>query len=69
MGILSCCDLALAPLAPSAWLGWCGVVGLDFSYDGTILMFHVVFDLGGITYEWSIYFPGLSPNSLMESPI
>ena len=40
-------------LAPSVWLGccWWGVVGLDFAYEGTTLMFRVVLDFGGIICE------------------
>ena len=37
-------------LTPFTWLGYCcgGIVGLDFAYEGTTLMFRVALDLGGI---------------------
>ena len=63
------CGPALAPLTPSAWLGWCSVAGLDSVCDGMTLIFRIVFDLGGITYERSICFFCLFPNSLVKSSI
>ena len=37
-------------LTPFTWLGYCcgGIVGLDFAYEGTTLIFLVALDLGGI---------------------
>ena len=54
MGILgSGWGLAPVLLAPSIWLGgyWWGVVGLDSAYEGTMLMFCIVLDFGGIDRE------------------
>ena len=44
------CGWAPILLTPSVQLGccWWGVVGLDFACEGTVLMFHVILDLGGI---------------------
>ena len=39
-----CCGLASASLAPFAWLGWCGMASLDSAYDGTALIFRIIFE-------------------------
>ena len=55
-------------LAPSIWLGYCwwDVVGLDYAYEGTTLIFRVVLDFGGIVCEGSIFF--FSPLSASQLP-
>ena len=58
VGIVSGDSLLLLGFSPilltsSTWLGqcWWGVVGIDSSYEGTMLMFRVALDLRGIAYK------------------
>ena len=58
-------------LAPSIWLGYCwwDVVGLDYAYEGTTLIFCVVLDFGGIVCEGLFFlFFFLLPLSTSQLP-
>ena len=43
-----------------------GVVGLDSTCEGMVLMFHIAFDLEGITCEGFCLLALFFPNSLVE---